>query len=232
MNSPDISPKTMTQTIDDLLANGFITEAKIIYHRCKINSTEVKHLINDMFSSDSKKISTTEKGKKLEKLAAYMLDKSGFFSTINHDLKNEQHQLDHVGDFDLPYQTRLNGYGISLSGFLGESKNYPDEKIDVNIVYKVEALKLFTQSGIGCYFARKGFTGSSELAAGKALMKDFFQKYKTVSIIFTDDDWKKIDEYPKLFPGLFFEKIKLFKAMYTSEISDYNKIIETYEPYL
>lgn len=232
MSQAEVTPTDINQVIDGLVDKGLVTEAQVIYHRCKIDPKTVQSLIADMFASDSQNLSTTEKGRKLEKLAVYMLDKSGFFSSTDHDLKNEQHQLDHTGDFDLPYHSRLNGYGVVLSGFLGESKNYPNDKIDVNIVYKVEALKLFTHSGVGCYFARKGFTGANELEAAKALMKDFFQKYKTISIVFTDEDWKCVNDNPKIFPGLFFEKIKLFKKLYTSEIKDYNKVLDLYRPYL
>lgn len=219
--TPKLTPTYAIDRLKKLESQKLITSKELFGMNSKFDAKIVKKLIRQLLDDPS--ATTKSQGDKLEALAKYLLEGAGFVCDLRHGQKNKQHQIDHFGELQPHVCEFLKGKDVHLNGFLGESKNYPDAKIDVNIVYKVESLKLLTKAGLGCYFARKTLTGN-ELSAAQSLMKDFYGRFKTISIIFMDDDWEYLHSNPLKFSDLVYSKIINYCSNYDCRVTDYTTI--------
>lgn len=207
-----------------LMADEVLNFAKIRDRFCEIDAATMSNLIESELFSDKKFTSTTDQGNALESVVRYAMDKSGLFDRTYHNRKNSQHEMDHWGEFKSPFARKLQDLGIRNCVMLGESKNYMSRPAKVDVVYKVESLKLLLGAGIGAYFTRNGVTGRDEMADARAVMKDFHHRFwntdPSLSVVFTDRDWKHLRDHPLSFNALLFEKLSLFKTMYSSDLTD------------
>lgn len=179
---------------------------------CKIKVAEAKNLINSKILNKKLFKTTTAKGRALEDVVNYFLEKCGMFSHVRTDHRSSVHQIDHHAMFRSNAQRiffKLHSNGRAL--VLGESKNYSrhGKLLGVDVVYKVEGIKSRVGYSLGIYFTRGGVTGDEYKAATK-LAYDFCNANNNVSVVFNDDDWKFLAKSPKLFQRLLFEKIEHF----------------------
>ncbi len=188
------------------------------------NENTIKKLINDFKTSNEKD------GKKLEKAVEYLLKHSGLFECIDsNNPKHKMFQFDHVGMLGANVQKYLNSsFNLRTSKlFIGESKDYSSDKIDVSIIFKHFGQKVFKGCTFGAIFCRNGITGNASpssstfKAASSAISHFASQRPKNLTVIFSDTDWDFISEHPSTFGSLLLYKfIELYKSN-TSEEIDY-----------
>lgn len=165
--------------------------------------------------------STTEQGNALEEVVDYFLKHSGFVQDTARNKKNRIHDLDHVGYFGTHMDEVVRAFKLDGSKILGESKNYYDQnRLKVDIVYKVEGLKKLVNASVACYFTREGLTGTHKLEGGKAVAFQFNAHHRnTCSIVFTDKDWSFLAKHPKKFGVLFKAKLQDDSNQIDSELT-------------
>ncbi|MGE0632037.1 MAG: hypothetical protein AB7O96_06490 [Pseudobdellovibrionaceae bacterium] len=185
-----------------------------IQAHCKINEAEAKSLLNKYILKKTIHKTTKIQGDALEKVVDYFLRKSGLFTNVRADFKSSVHQIDHHAMFQ-PHVARIyfQLFEDGTAKVLGESKNYSKHKkpLGVDIVYKVEGIKSRVGYTLAMYFTRGGMTGDEFRAATK-LIHDFCNSSKTLSVVFSDDDWEFLKKRPKLFQKLLFAKIEHFNV--------------------
>lgn len=199
----------------------YISKSKIDRARAK----EIKNLIDILLSNSE--CSTDEKGARLEKLVDCLLKTSGVFVNVDR-LKDDKGDFDHVFTLNKEYWNLIDSdlilkYGTKAAG---ESKNHKDNRINVTITYKLEALKHLNGIQIGCYFTRQGSTGEDGSHAAKAVMRGYKHKFNLISVVFSDADWSFIRLNPHYFSSLFYEKLRYEIHDKDSESIDHSKVLK------
>ena len=195
---------------------------------------ELARLVQVVFDGDDK--SSTEKtktrGDRLEDLGHHLLLTSGMFQNVRNNSKGAIHELDHACDFNQSSFELVSEGGILKSKrVLGESKNYKDEKIDVNIMYKVGAVSHFQEFSLSIIFSRKGLTGGPlKAASGVALKFRHNTNLKVYIIVFNDEDYEILKAYPASFNLIFYRKWKRFLDHDDYNI-DYDELRATLEEF-
>lgn len=208
------------KTLSELAISGVVHWKSVFSRESKADGAKVsEYLKNVLGSHDTSK----SLGDALEELSDYLLKTSGLFSDCRRNLANQIHQLDHWGEFTPIIACYFAKYlKIDDFAFLGESKNHA-EKIDVNIVYKVEGIKDKLGISIGAYFTREGIKGEAFKSAVGVLTERLLQT-KKISLVFTKEDFDFLVGHPSKFAALFYEKLVLMRTTYNSIISDYTQI--------
>lgn len=192
--------------------------------------SELAGLIKNVFEGDE--LSSTEKtvkrGDRLENLGNRLLETSGMFQYVSSNSKGHIHELDHTCEFNVPSYDFVGQGGILKNRrVFGESKNYKDEKIDVNIVYKVGAISHFQDFALSLIFSRKGLTGGPlKAASGVALKFRHNSLSKSFIVVFNDIDYEILQKYPASFNLIFYRKWKRFLDHDDYNI-DYQEIEQT-----
>ncbi|MBY0001428.1 hypothetical protein H7S55_14715 [Priestia aryabhattai] len=177
---------------------------------CKPLDSELDRLIDLVNESfDFPKEKNDEKGKRLEHLATYLLNRINCVEVI-HDLRTESNQIDHkvtLGAF-APLHPFLNEIGLN---FISECKNQKS-KVNVGQVQKVANLIDDHTLKFGVFFSREGIAGKGwRDAEGKR--KKIYCKNRWAIISFTfnelveikDQKLNMITEMRKKYESLKFE---------------------------
>ncbi|MFA5583837.1 MAG: hypothetical protein WDA09_06445 [Bacteriovoracaceae bacterium] len=199
--------------------------AKFVYiSKSKSKESLITALIEDVLASDS--LPSSEKGKRLEVLVDNLLKYAGVFASVRKNLKDDKGDMDHTFSLIPHIWNEIDPEIIEDHGCrgVGESKNHPEDKITVSIIYKLEALKALSDIKIGCYFTRRGSTGDSSSKAGKAVIRGFMLKNKSISIVFSDKDWSFLKNHPSYFSALFYEKLCYMRHDKDSENVDFKEL--------
>lgn len=164
-------------------------------------------LVDESFNFPKEK--NDEKGKRLEHLATYLLNRIKFVEVI-HDLRTESNQIDHkitLGAF-APLHPFLNEIGLN---FISECKNQKS-RVNVGQVQKVANLIDDHELNFGVFFSREGIAGKGwRDAEGKR--KKIFCKNRWAIISFTfkelveikDKQLNMLTEMRKKYEALKFE---------------------------
>lgn len=177
----------------------------------EIDEDKARGLINRMFNIPDD-ATTDEKGKSLENLVDYLLEKSNLFQNLYSDIRFNFCQVDHAGVF-LPevwaifFQAHKK-LRDENHRFAGESKRY-GSALGVTYVLKFECVKYIRDIKFGAYFTRKGITGD-DYNDSKEVLRRLFTSDQQFSIVFKDDDWESIYKDPKGFGFLFYQKVQDF----------------------
>lgn len=169
----------------------------------------IKKLYKQKEASSTTK--TKNRGDVLEDLGHHLLETSGFFQSLRSNSKGQVHELDHACEFnDFCFGPLSRGI-LKTPRVLGESKNYKDEKIDVNILYKVGAISHFQDFSLAIIFSRKGITGrSSSLSAAIGVASKYRYKKEVYILVFDDGDYNLLLKYPACFNYLLDEKLQRY----------------------
>lgn len=163
-------------------------------------------LLKNLESTNSSSSSTTEKGKALEEIVQFVIEKSAVFD-IHSNVRTSSNEIDILA--------RLNGKGKYFKGqglldfhdsFLSECKNY-NKKVDVTWVGKFYSLVKYTKNNLGIIFSYKGLSGDKWHNAVGLTKKIFLLETDERYIIdFNYNDFKILSE-GKSFIELISEKI-------------------------
>ncbi|WP_106769085.1 acetylglutamate semialdehyde dehydrogenase [Paenibacillus faecalis] len=144
----------------------------------------------------SGKASTADKGRALENLVTFLLEKSSIFDVYDN-IRNTTNEIDQLLELN-HIGKRLKDF-ITLPGemFLSECKNY-NKKISVTWVGKFYTLLASNQSKIGLLFSYYGLSGSNWSSATGLTRKIFLLKEKledrTYIIDININDFKAIEQ--------------------------------------
>lgn len=222
--------KSHTQILNDLKDIGE-PHAKLLYvSKSKIDSNKAQEIISRIDNVlTSSACTPDEKGERLELLVDDLLKTSGVFTSVRRNFKDDKGDFDHTFSLNEDFWQLIDSELIKKYGTrgAGESKNHKDQRINVTITYKLEALKHLNDIQIGCYFTRQGSTGEDGSHAAKAVMRGYKHKFNSISIVFSDRDWEFIKLNPHFFSALFYEKIRHVLHDKDSESINYS-LIEDY----
>ena len=155
-------------------------------------------LLDQFIETNSSNSSTRKKGKSLENLVNFLLERTGIFD-IYKNLRTNSNELDQL--------VRCNEMGrlyISnglldnrLNHFIGECKNYR-AKVSVTHVGKICSLLSTTQNKMCILFSYKGVSGSGWVNASGLIKKFYlskeYEQERFCIIDFNIDDFKKIKD--------------------------------------
>ncbi|NCT39912.1 acetylglutamate semialdehyde dehydrogenase [Bacillus sp. EB93] len=163
-------------------------------------------LLETFKTTNSSRSSTKEKGKALEEIVQYILDKSAVFEVYSN-VRTSSNEIDILA--------RLNAKGKYFKGqglldfhdsFLSECKNY-NKKVDVTWVGKFYSLVKYTKNNLGILFSYKGLSGDKwHNAVGLTKKLYLLEEDERYIIDFNYNDFKKLSE-GKSFIELITEKI-------------------------
>lgn len=195
-------------------------------YNCKIDPGHASELIqrNILENSAEDFSNTTQQGNALEEVVDYFLNHCGAFEDVERNDKNKLHDIDHWANFSFYLGDHLLKMGVDKIKFIGESKNYLNSRLKVDIAYKVEGLKLLISAGVGCYFTRSGLKGKHFSESAKGVVFQFNSTFKNYSIVFTDKDWIFLKDAPLKFGALVYQKLLLCSNQNDTEVVDYEKI--------
>lgn len=205
----------VAQDIEDNLKDGVQTYTEVLNINNRIDVAQAQTLIKTKLLDHAPFESAAAQGDALEEVVHYFLEHSGLFVCVEHDTSNQIHQLDHTADIsNHAFGLFSRAFSIKQLGVIGESKNYAKKKkpMGVDIVYKVEGIKLLSGLGLSMYFTRGGLTGT-ELRDAIALLAHFCNHPadKTYAIVFSDDDWSYLHQKPQNFSKLVFIKLRQYR---------------------
>lgn len=176
--------------------------------------TEVKRLIDELRSP--KIGTTTDVGKRVERLASYLIKSSGLFFAHENGFDTTFCQIDHWARFHpIAWATFFGAYENLCTRsqiMAGESKNY-DSALGVTYVLKFECIKLLKKIPIGVYFTVEGLTGSGDtigLRASKSAVIHAYESFNCFSVVFAREDWDKLYDNPNDFGLMLSEKFQDF----------------------
>lgn len=218
------------------VGNKFLKESPyeylINFSRLKNDSSlqeELVSLIDEVYQTDGKSstVKTKARGDKLEDLGSFILNHCGLFQLVQSNTKGNVHELDHSCEFNEPAFKAFDSGTLRNRRVLGESKNYKDEKIDVNIVYKVGAVAQFQDFGLAIIFSRKGLTGTS-LTFACGITSKFRYKESLCFLVFNDSDYDILREFPFSFNIIFYEKFRRWQDHndFNIDYSQLKKVLE------
>ncbi|WP_315793171.1 nuclease-related domain-containing protein [Paenibacillus sp. BIC5C1] len=150
----------------------------------------------DLHEGSQSDASTEVKGKALENLVAFLLEKSSVFE-VYENLRNSTNEIDQLVELN-HIGKRLREF-INLPGdiFLSECKNY-NKKIGVTWVGKLYTLLADNHSKIGILFSYHGLAGSGWASSVGLTKKIFLMKEKleekTYIIDICKSDFEKIEQ--------------------------------------
>lgn len=155
---------------------------------------EYNSLLEHFTQTNSSSASTADKGKALEDIVSYVIDKSTVFE-VYENVRTSSNEIDLL--------TRLNRRGRMFasdgflsfdSNFLCECKNY-NKKIDVTWVGKFYSLIKVTRNNIGILFSYHGLTGKGWNHATGLTKKIFLTDENNAKIIdFNIDDFNQLSK--------------------------------------
>lgn len=223
-----LTPEDTAVDIAELRNSGLLKDYHLIELNQRIKDDEAIRLIQEKILSHAAFKHTKEQGDSFEEVVDYFLRHCGLFLNVRHNSKSRVHQIDHLARFSNHVREVIEPIvGQKKIDVIGESKNYRTKRkpLGVDIVYKVEGLKLICDAVLAIYFTRGGLTGS-EILAATALAGDFAQHLqpKTFSIVFSDLDWNFLTVNPKMFNRLLFYKIDQFK-FHMNFTTDYAQVM-------
>ncbi|HEY4429544.1 MAG TPA: acetylglutamate semialdehyde dehydrogenase [Paenibacillus sp.] len=178
--------------------------------------------------AERKEFNTTHKGKALEELVVFLLEKTGLFK-VHKNIRNTTNEIDQLLELSF-IGKHFNKY-LPFSGsiFLSECKNY-NKTIDVTWVGKFYSLLVSNHSRYGFLFSYHGFTGSGWHNAVGLTKKLFLHKEqmedKIHIIDFNHSDFQLIAE------GHSFLEILDSKIKELLTAADYTKYLEEKHPAL
>ncbi|AHZ85962.1 hypothetical protein Bb109J_c0303 [Bdellovibrio bacteriovorus] len=210
-----LTPEDTSVDIAELRKSGHLRDHHLIEMNQSIDEKVAIGLIKNRIFGHIAFKHTKEQGDSFEEVVDYFLRSCGLFLNVKHNSSNRVHQIDHLARFSNHVREVVEPItGHKNFDVIGESKNYRTKcaPMGVDIVYKVEGLKLICGAVLAMYFTRGGLTGN-EITAATALAGDFSQYStpKTLSVVFSDDDWKYLESKPKMFNRLLFYKMDQFK---------------------
>ncbi|MEK4908373.1 hypothetical protein CHH62_17065 [Niallia circulans] len=178
-------------------------------------------LLDELKKTNGSDASTTVKGKSLENIVKYVIDKSTVFETyLNvHTSSNEVDILARLNSKG--YFFKQNGLLELPDSFISECKNH-HSKVGVTYVGKFYSLMTYTDNDIGILFSYHGLTGMG-WNDGIGLTKKFFLSDKNTKIIeFKLEDFEQLAK-----PGNSFIEIinnKIFNLKNDTSIHDFVKV--------
>ncbi len=185
------SLKSLMSTCKELYSDDILCELS------PEDSAEYKRLLERFHTVNNSVCKTTEKGKALEDLVGFLIEKSGNIFEVVKNVKTGTNEIDEV--------ITLNETGKMLVGFkllperfefvLGECKNY-HTKVGVTYVGKFYSLLQTTAITTGILFSYHGVTGKNWNDGSGLIKKIYLQREdpdKRVAIIdFSYEDFKRI----------------------------------------
>lgn len=176
MNNMGLSPKEyLLQILKD--EESVFKEVTRLDEKEKVEYEELlKHLEEVHKKENSKLFTTTQKGKALENLVSFLLEKASIFE-IYENIRNSTNEIDQL--LCLNYKGRKFKELLPFPGdfFLSECKNY-NKKVDVTWVGKFFSLLTTNQSRVGFLFSYHGLTGTNWNNAVGLTKKIFLLKEK------------------------------------------------------
>ncbi|WP_407545322.1 acetylglutamate semialdehyde dehydrogenase [Priestia sp. HNGD-A6] len=162
--------------------------------------THLKRVHEEDKEAKKKKIkspyTTNDKGKALEELVSFLLEKSSVFE-VYQNIRNSTNEVDQL--LILNHKGKKFKEFLNLPGYiyLSECKNY-NKKVSVTWVGKFFSLLISNKSRIGFLFSYHGFAGSSWNSAVGLVKKLFLTKeeinQRTYIIDINLKDFEKIEE--------------------------------------
>lgn len=136
------------------LSDSVMEEYKVLLQ--KFISVNSKALSKD--KAKLKTFNTTHKGKALEELVVFLLEKTRLFK-VHKNIRNTTNEIDQLLDLTFIGDHFKEHLPFSGSIFLSECKNY-SKAIDVTWIGKFHSLLVSNQSRYGFLFSYHGFTGT------------------------------------------------------------------------
>jgi len=187
--------------LKDFLSTYYNNKEDIFREVTRLNENDQKvynALIMDLININSGKISVTKqkKGKALENLVAFLIERS-FFLSVFQNLRNSTNEIDQIVKLKSSGKD-LNCYlPFDESEFLCECKNY-NKKIGVTWVGKFFSLLTACNCKLGILFSYYGFTGTGwNSAAG--LSKKLFLRNGVLILDFNIDDFRAVAKGDNIF---------------------------------
>ena len=157
---------------------------------------EYEELLNEFIKTNSSQYSTIEKGKSLENIVEFLINKTGIFEVYGN-VRTNTNELDQLircnekGNFLI-----ANGlFNERFRHFIGECKNYKTT-VSVTYVGKVCSLLTTTQNKLCILFSYNGVSGKGWSNASGLIKKFYLSKEKLDErfciIDFNINDFKKI----------------------------------------
>jgi len=203
MNNIGLSPKQYLLQMYDTEEKRFReitrldTEEKLEYKKLLAHLKKVHEKDQDAKKKKIKsQYSTTDKGKALEELVSFLLEKSSVFE-VHENIRNSTNEIDQL--LILNHKGRKFEEFLDLPDYiyLSECKNY-NKKIGVTWVGKFFSLLTSNKSKIGFLFSYYGFAGSSWNSSVGLVKKLFLTKEKlnerTYIIDINLKDFERIEE--------------------------------------
>lgn len=178
--------------------------------------------------SERKEFNTTHKGKALEELVVFLLEKTGLFK-VYKNIRNTTNEIDQL--LELSFRGKHFNKYLPFSGdiFLSECKNY-NKTIDVTWVGKFYSLLVSNQSRYGFLFSFHGFTGVSWFNAVGLTKKLFLHKERMEDKIHIIDF--NFRDFQLIAEGHSFLEILDSKIKELMTAADYTKYLDEKHPAL
>ncbi|MED1602649.1 acetylglutamate semialdehyde dehydrogenase [Alkalihalophilus marmarensis] len=193
-------------TTSDFLKENIISELNIEEAKYKIItslSNDEKQIYSDLLNkliklhSSKEKYSNAQKGKALENIVTFLLEKSTVFD-VKNNIRSTTNEIDQLITINAKGRRfREKGFlDLTDNTLLSECKNYKD-KVSVTWVGKFASLIYTSQVKIGLLFSYHGLTGNNWSAATGLTKKIFLgspEEKKIYILDFNISDFKKIEE--------------------------------------
>ena len=189
---------------------------------------EYRTLLDELKCSNSSKDKTTDKGRALENIVSFLVNKTGLFD-VYRNVKTSSNEIDQV--------VLLNKKGLFLQkqgllhmpidGFLGECKNY-GTKVAATWVGKFCSLMMVTNHTFGILFSYHGMSGRGwNDAIGLTKKIYMLKEHKEDKIIMIDFSLR---EFEQIIEGKTFFDIINFKIQSLQHDTDILKYIVSEHP--
>ncbi len=166
------------------------------YKRLLSNFEELNKKTKTQKAAQENGSSSYDKGKSLEELVTFLLEKTGLFE-VHTNIRTHTNEIDQLLELSFQGQHFLEHLPFKDPYYLSECKNY-NKKIDVTWVGKFYSLLNTSRTRYGIIFSYHGLTGENWGYATGLTKKIFLLKEKVEERFFILDfnitDFKKIAE--------------------------------------